>query len=98
MSPVFRTPPRTADSQSGPAPKHASAHYEMPSVGDQAKRECHKAESIERSNEHRLRLQENESLRLAQAEQRLEMLRIASKIQNGDGDTAAPLSTSTGRA
>ena len=56
----------------------------MPSVGDQAKRECDKAESIERSNEHRLRLQENESLRLAQAEQMLEALRIASQIQNGD--------------
>jgi hypothetical protein len=73
---------------SGPAPKHAFAH-ETPSVADQAKRECGKAGSIERSNEHRLQLQEKESLRLAQAEQRFEALRIASKIQNGDGDTVS---------
>jgi len=71
---------------SGPAPKHTSAH-ETPSVGDQAKRECRKAESIKRSNEHHLRLQEKESLRLAQAEQKLKALQIASQIQNGDGDT-----------
>ena len=82
--------PFSARGPSGPAPKHSSAHYEIPSVGDQAKRKCHKAESIERSNEHRLWLKENESLRLAQVEQRLEALRIASKIQNGDGDTVAP--------
>lgn len=68
---------------SGPATKHASAHYEIPSVGEQVKRECRKAESIERATEHRLRLQENESLRLAQAEQKIEALRIASQIQNG---------------
>lgn len=69
---------------SGPAPS-APKHAEMPSVGDQAKRECHKAESVERMNEHRLWLQEQESLRLTQAEQRLEALRIASQIQDGDG-------------
>lgn len=69
---------------SGPAPKLASVH-ETPSVADQAKRQCHKAESTKRSNEHHLQLQENESLRLAQAEKKLEALRIASQIQNGDG-------------
>jgi hypothetical protein len=75
--------PFSVKGPSGPAPKCASV-YEPPSVGDQAKRECHKAESIEKSNEHRRWLEENESLRVAQAEQQLEALRIASLIQNGD--------------
>jgi len=74
---------------SGPAPKDASAHNKAPSMGDQAKRECHKAESIERLNEHRLWLEEKESLRVAQAEQRLAALRIASQINRGDADTVS---------
>lgn len=75
--------PFSVKGPSGPAPKYASA-YETPSVGDQAKRECRKAESIERSNEHRLWMQEKESLRVAQAKQKFEALCIASMIQNGD--------------
>lgn len=76
--------PFSTPGPSGPAPKHASAHVETPSVADRAKRECRKVESLERSNEHRVRLAEKESLRVAQMEQRLAALRIASQIERGD--------------
>ncbi len=68
---------------SGPAPKCAFVQ-QTPSVSDQAKRECQKAESVEKSKEHSRWLQEKESLRVAQAEEKLCALRIASLIQNGD--------------
>lgn len=81
--------PFSVKGPSGPATKHASVYAEKPSLGDQAKRDCQKAKSIESAAEHRLFLKEQESLRLAQAEQKMEALRIASQIQHGDGEARA---------
>ena len=78
--------PFSVKGPSGPARKHASVYAEKPSFGDQAKRDCQKAKSIESAAEHHMLLKAQESLRLAQAEQRMEALRIASQIQHGDGE------------
>jgi len=76
--------PFSTKGPSGPSPKQVSTHIEMPTVADRAKRECQKADSIEKSKQHHLQLEEKESLRVAQIEKKLAALRVASQIQNGE--------------
>ena len=77
-------PPFSAKGPSGPAPKQASGREEMPTAADRAKRECRKAESLQRCDQHCLLQKEKEDLRISQIMQKLEALHTASLIQQGD--------------